>query len=441
MSKVVVITGASSGIGRATARRFAAPGVRLALVARDREGLEAPRARSRGGRRPTRSSCPPTSPTPRPSRRSRTAAEEALGPIDIWINDAMTTVFAFFEDVEPDEFRRATEVTYLGSVWGMRAALQAHAAARPRHDRAGRLGDGLSRHPAAVAVLRRQARRPGRLRVAAHRAAPRELQGPPHDRAPARASTRRSSSTAATSSTQRSQPVPPVYQPEVAADAIHWAAHHRRREVYVGIPTVYTIWGNKLAPWLAERYLAKTAVERAADRRAARTPTGTDNLFAPPPGDPGAHGPYDDRAHAPQRPAVGDQAPARAARRPRRRGARRGRRRVRALTAADALQSVLPTGTVLAANGTRMPYTLAITEYPADARPARACRRPRSMPCGCSAAAMWGRALRLAERQRHDAPSSRTVSTDAAGQTSPRATTSAAPIQAAPPATRYPVGI
>jgi hypothetical protein len=95
---------------------------------------------------------------------------------------------------------------------------------------------------------------------------------------------------------KRSQPVPPVYQPEVAADAIHWAAHHRRREVYVGIPTLYTIWGNKVAPWLAERYLARTAVnsqlsqvEKAADRQ--------DNLFEPAPGDPGAHGPYDERAH------------------------------------------------------------------------------------------------------------------------------------------------
>jgi hypothetical protein len=96
---------------------------------------------------------------------------------------------------------------------------------------------------------------------------------------------------------QRSQPVPPVYQPEVAAEAIHWAAHHRRREVYVGIPTVYTIWGNKVAPWLAERYLARTAVSSQLSdvpKRDGRP----DNLFDPPPADPGAHGPYDDRAHA-----------------------------------------------------------------------------------------------------------------------------------------------
>jgi hypothetical protein len=94
---------------------------------------------------------------------------------------------------------------------------------------------------------------------------------------------------------KRSQPVAPVYQPEVAADAIYWAAHHRRREIYVGIPTVYTIWGNKVAPWLAERYLAATAVSgQLSDVAKGDRP---DNLFESPPGDPGAHGPYDDRSH------------------------------------------------------------------------------------------------------------------------------------------------
>jgi hypothetical protein len=91
-------------------------------------------------------------------------------------------------------------------------------------------------------------------------------------------------------------PVAPVYQPEVAADAIHWAAHHRRREIYVGIPTVYTIWGNKLAPWLAERYLAATAVKGQLSDQ-PKPPDRRDNLFSPPPGDPGAHGPYDEKAH------------------------------------------------------------------------------------------------------------------------------------------------
>jgi len=90
--------------------------------------------------------------------------------------------------------------------------------------------------------------------------------------------------------------VAPVYQPEVAADAIHWAAHHRRCEVYVGIPTVYTIWGNRFAPWLAERYLSRTAVSgQLSDTDKA--PGRRDNLFDTTPGDPGAHGPYDEHAH------------------------------------------------------------------------------------------------------------------------------------------------
>jgi len=123
MSKVVVITGASSGIGRATARRFAAPGVSLALVARDRAGLEAAAAEVR--RAGAEALILPADVADAEAVEAvAVSAEEALGPLDIWINVAMTTVFAFFEDVEPDEFRRATEVTYLGSVWGMRAALR-----------------------------------------------------------------------------------------------------------------------------------------------------------------------------------------------------------------------------------------------------------------------------------------------------------------------------
>jgi NAD(P)-dependent dehydrogenase (short-subunit alcohol dehydrogenase family) len=92
------------------------------------------------------------------------------------------------------------------------------------------------------------------------------------------------------------QPVPPVYSPEVAARAVYWAAHRRRREVYVGLPTVYTILGNKVAPWLAERYLAKTAVQGQQTDRPLNGDR-PDNLFAPMPRDEGAHGPFDERSH------------------------------------------------------------------------------------------------------------------------------------------------
>jgi hypothetical protein len=94
------------------------------------------------------------------------------------------------------------------------------------------------------------------------------------------------------------QPVPPIFQPDVAARAVYWAAHHRRREVYVGFPTVYTIVGNKLAPWLAERYLARTAVDgQQTDERFDGTAAA--NLFEPVDADhdEGAHGGFDDQAH------------------------------------------------------------------------------------------------------------------------------------------------
>jgi NAD(P)-dependent dehydrogenase (short-subunit alcohol dehydrogenase family) len=290
----VLITGASSGIGRATARRFAAPGNRLARVARDREGLNAAaeEARHAGAEAIV---LPADVADPAAVDAVATAAEEALGPLDIWINVAMTTVFAFLEDVDPDEFRRATEVTYLGSVWGMQAALK-------------RMGP--REHGTIVQVGSAMAYR-GIPLQAPYCGAKHGVQGVFES---LRTELRHQGSKIHLTTVhlpgvntpqfehcrdkfgKRSQPVPPVYQPEVAADAIHWAAHHRRREVYVGIPTVYTIWGNKVAPWLAERYLARTAVnsqlsqvEKTADRQ--------DNLFEPAPGDPGAHGPYDERAH------------------------------------------------------------------------------------------------------------------------------------------------
>jgi hypothetical protein len=93
------------------------------------------------------------------------------------------------------------------------------------------------------------------------------------------------------------QPVAPVYQPEVAADAIHFAAAHRRRQIYVGVPTYYTVLGSKLAPWLAELYLAKTAVSGQQTEGPPDAQNRDGNLDAPPPGDPGAHGPFDEEAH------------------------------------------------------------------------------------------------------------------------------------------------
>ena len=294
MSQVIVITGASSGIGRAIVRRFAGPGVHIGLLARSREGLDgaAREVEQAGGEALV---LPTDVADPDAVDAAAAAVEEAFGPIDVWINDAMTTVFAFFEDIEPDEFKRATEVTYLGTVWGTRSALKRMV---PR-DRG-----------AIVQVGSAMAYR-GIPLQAPYCGAKHAIKGFQES---LRTELRHKGSNVHLSMVQlpgvntpqfdhcrdklpkRPMPVPPIYQPEVAADAVHFAAHSDRREIYVGIPTVYTIWGNRLAPWLAERYLARTAVasqqsdvEKAPDRQ--------DNLFEPPNGDPGAHGDYDERAH------------------------------------------------------------------------------------------------------------------------------------------------
>ena len=156
-------------------RRFAEPGARLgAGRPRPRRAGGARRARSRAPAA-RRSSCPTDVADADAVEAAATATEEALGPIDIWINDAMTTVFAFFEDVEPDEFRRATDVTYHGIVWGMQAALKRML---PR-DRGTivQVGSAMAYRgiPLQAPYCGAKHAHPGRLRVAAHRAAPQGL--------------------------------------------------------------------------------------------------------------------------------------------------------------------------------------------------------------------------------------------------------------------------
>jgi NAD(P)-dependent dehydrogenase (short-subunit alcohol dehydrogenase family) len=291
--EVVVITGASAGVGRAVARRFAQDGARIGLIARSREALE-------GARREVEQAGGDALVLPCDVAHwdgvesAASAVEEAFGPIDIWVNNAMTTVFAPFKDVEPDEFRRATEVTYLGTVWGTKAALKRM---QPR-DRG------------AIVIVGS---------ALAYRGIP--LQSPYCGAKHAvkgffesvRTELRHDGSNVHLSMVQlpglntpqfehcRSkmpklpQPMPPYYEPEVAADAIHFAAHNTRREIWVGGPTFKTIIGEKLVPGFVERVLAK----RAYSGQQADLPVNgdrPDNLFEPVPGDPGAHGPYDDKA-------------------------------------------------------------------------------------------------------------------------------------------------
>ena len=131
-SEVVVITGASAGVGRATAQAFAERGARIGLLARGASGLEAARREVEAAGRQGARRCRPTWPTPTRSRPRRRAVEREFGPIDVWVNNAMASVFSPIKEMTAEEFRRVTEVTYLGYVHGTLAALRADAAARPR---------------------------------------------------------------------------------------------------------------------------------------------------------------------------------------------------------------------------------------------------------------------------------------------------------------------
>jgi len=296
MSEVVAVTGAGKGIGRAIVRRFAGPGVSLGLIGRGEEALDAARreVEEAGGRAFVQRADVADAAAVDAAAR---AIEEELGEIDIWVNNAMTTVFAFFEDITPEEFERATRVTYLGTVWGTRAAL----------------GRMLPRNRGTIVQVGSAMAYRGIPLQSPYCGAKQAIKGFQQS---LRTELRHKGSKVHLSMVQlpglntpqfdhcRSKmpghpmPVPPIYQPEIAADAVHWAAHHRRREVYVGVATVYTILGNKLAPWLAERYLARTAVSGQQIQGEPPDPLNEDgNLFKPEAGDPGARGRFDGQAH------------------------------------------------------------------------------------------------------------------------------------------------
>jgi NAD(P)-dependent dehydrogenase (short-subunit alcohol dehydrogenase family) len=293
--RVVVITGAGSGIGRATARRFGADGDKVALLARGEEELEGAAAEIEvmGG---TALIVPTDVSDPDAVEEAAEKVERELGPIDIWVSDAMTTVFSFFCDIEPDEFRRATDVTYHGAVWSTRSALKRM---MPR-DRGTIVLVGSAMAYQGIPLqspycgakhaikgffdsIRTELRNKGsKVHVTMVQLPGHNTPQFDHNRS---------------KMPHHPQPVAPVYQPEVAADAIHFAAAHRRRQIYVGLPTYYTVLGSKFAPWLAELYLAKTAVSGQQSKEPPDSQNREGNLNEPPPGDPGAHGPFDEEAH------------------------------------------------------------------------------------------------------------------------------------------------
>lgn len=293
-ASIVVITGSSAGIGRACAVEFARRGWRVALLARSLEGLE-------GARREVEEVGGEALPIPTDvadAAQVEAAAaqvERRWGAIDVWINNAMATVFCSADRVTPGDFTRATEVTYLGSVWGVLAALKRM---KPR-DRGTivQVGSALAYRSIPLQSAYCGAKSAIRGFIDSVRC---ELI---HDRSRVQLTLVELSAFntpqfdwARNCMGRRPQPLGKIFQPEVAARGVYWAATHRRRELWVGWPAVQAILGNRLAPALLDRMLAAAYDEQLTPRK--EHPGRADNLYAPVPGDHGAHGRFDARAHA-----------------------------------------------------------------------------------------------------------------------------------------------
>ena len=295
--EVVVITGASGGIGRAVVREFARPGMRLALLARGDEGLDA--AVSDAQWNGARAIAIPTDVADASQvERAAERAEQELGPIDIWINVAFTNVFGEFWNITPEEWKRVTDVTYLGYVWGTMSAIRRFR----KRDRGTvvQVGSALCYRsiPLQSAYCGAKSAIRGftdsiRCELLHHKSKIKltVVQMPA-------VNTPQFTWNRVKGKLKHPQPVPPIYQPEVAGRAVWWAAHKTPRELWVGFPTVLAIVGQKLAPWYADRYLAKGgyASQQTSQPLAPGRP---DNLYEPADRskDFGAHGEFDSQAH------------------------------------------------------------------------------------------------------------------------------------------------
>ena len=287
--EVVVVTGASAGVGRATVRAFVRRVAHIGLLDRGLDGLEGAREEVEiaGGKALV---LPTDVSDPNQVEAAAEAVERAFGPIDVWVNNAIVSIFAPVKQMNADEFRRVTEVSYLGVVNGTLAALRRML---PRdHGSIVQVGSALAYRGLPLQSAYSAAKHAVRGFSESLRA---ELL---HDGSKVHVTVVHLPAVntpqfgwVKARTTRKPRPVPPVYDPEVAADAIVWAAHHRRREILVGTPLVQAILGNKFAPALAERFLAMNGYEmQQADE--PLEPNRRDNLWNPVPGDHGAHGSF-----------------------------------------------------------------------------------------------------------------------------------------------------
>ena len=292
-SETVVITGASAGIGRATARQFAKEGASIGLIARGKDRLKATakEVEALGGKALV---IPADVTDSAAIERAADAVEAAFGPIDIWINNAFAGLFSPFMDMSEDEFRRVTDVTYFGQVHGTRTALKRM----------------LPRDCGSIVLVGSALAYRGIPLQSAYCGAKHALQGfldslrseLLHDESKVRLTMVQLPGVntpqfdwVRAHVAGKPKPTGAVYQPEVAARAIRFAAQSGRKEVIVGAPAYQAIWANKFASPLLDRYLGTTGIEGQQEAEPVE-PNRRDNLFEPAPGDPGARGRFDDQA-------------------------------------------------------------------------------------------------------------------------------------------------